>query len=99
MIHPTAKIEASTIRGPVVVGAEARIQEAYIGPYTSIGDRVEIHGAEIENSIILSGARIEYVGRRIEASIVGVNARISRDFSLPKALRLWIGDNAEVCFA
>src|SRR5438128_7468514 len=84
VIHPTAKVEASTIRGPVVVGAGARIQEAYIGPYTSIGDRVEIHGAEIENSIVLSGARIEYVGRRIEASIVGANAHISRDFSLPK---------------
>jgi glucose-1-phosphate thymidylyltransferase len=96
-IHPSARIESSTIRGPVIVGAGADVRSAYIGPYTAIGDGVQIRGAEIENSIVLPRAQIEFIGRRIEASIVGADARISRDFSLPKAVRLWIGDHAEVC--
>jgi glucose-1-phosphate thymidylyltransferase len=98
-IHPTAEIDSSTIRGPVIVGAGAQIRDAYIGPYTAIGADVEVTGAEIENSVILPRARVEFVGRRIEASIVGSDARISRDFSLPKAVRLWVGDRAEVCLA
>jgi glucose-1-phosphate thymidylyltransferase len=96
-VEPTAKVESTTIRGPVVIGAGARIRDAYIGPYTSIGDDVQICGVEVENSIVLPRARIEYVGRRIEASIVGADAHIRRDFSLPRALRLWVGDHSEVC--
>jgi glucose-1-phosphate thymidylyltransferase len=95
-IHPTAEIEASTIRGPVAIGAHARIRDAYIGPYTAIGEAVELQGAELENSIVLPRARIEFVGRRIEASVVGAGAHIRRDFSLPQAVRLWVGDGAEI---
>jgi glucose-1-phosphate thymidylyltransferase len=95
-IHPTARIESSTIRGPAVIGAHAQIRRAYIGPYTSIGDSVEVEGAELENSIVLPRARIRFVGRRIEASVVGADAHIRSDFSLPQAVRLWVGDGAEV---
>jgi glucose-1-phosphate thymidylyltransferase len=98
-IHPTAQIESSTIRGPVVIGAHAQIRHAYIGPYTSIGDAVEVEGAELENSIVLPRARIKFVGRRIEASVVGADAHIRRDFSLPQAVRLWVGDGAEIGLA
>lgn len=99
IIDPSAVVETSTIRGPAVVGRNARIRSSYVGPYTSIGDDVTIHGAEIENSIVLPRARIEYVGRRIEASIVGSDAHIWRGFALPRALRLNVGDHAEVCLA
>jgi glucose-1-phosphate thymidylyltransferase len=98
-IHPTAEIESSTIRGPVVIGAQAQIRHAYIGPYTSIGEAVEVEGAELENSVVLPRARIRFVGRRIEASVVGADAHIRRDFSLPQAVRLWVGDGAEIGLA
>jgi glucose-1-phosphate thymidylyltransferase len=98
-IHPTAEIETSTIRGPAVIGAHAQIRDAYIGPYTAIGEAVEVDGAELENSIVLPRARIEFVGRRIEASVVGAGAHIRRDFSLPQAVRLWVGDGAEIGLA
>jgi glucose-1-phosphate thymidylyltransferase len=98
-VDPSASIEASTIRGPAIIGAGARIREAYVGPYTCIGERVVVEGAEIEHSIVLAGAEITYVGRRIEASIVGANATVRRDFSLPHAHRLNLGDDAEICLA
>ena len=56
----------------------------------------EIEGAEIERSIIADGARIMHVGGRIEASTVGRSASIFRDFALPRAMRLHVGDGVEL---
>lgn len=95
-IHPDARVETTVIRGPAVIGAGAHVRDAYVGPYTAIGEGVRIEGAEIEHSIVLAGATILHIGGRLEASVVGRDARVVRDFSLPRALRLHIGDGAEV---
>jgi glucose-1-phosphate thymidylyltransferase len=95
-VHPTATIESAVIRGPVVIGPGARIVDAYVGPYTAIGQGVVIEGAEVEHSILLEGARVMHVGRRLEASVIGRDAHVFRDFAMPRALRLFVGDNAEV---
>jgi glucose-1-phosphate thymidylyltransferase len=95
-IHERASVRASVIVGPVVIGAGAQICDAYIGPYTSIGPGAYIEGAEIERSIIASGAHITHVGGRLAASVVGRDARVFRDFSLPRALRLRVGEGTEV---
>ena len=96
VVHPTAHVESSVIRGPAIVGAGARVVDAYIGPYTAIGAGVRVEGAEIEHSIILENASILHIGGRLEASVVGRGAKIFRDFSLPRALRLQVGDDVEV---
>ena len=96
IIHPTAEINSSIILGPTIIGPAARVSNSYIGPYTSIGAGAEIEGAEIERSIISEGARIMHVGGRIEASTVGRRARIFRDFALPRAMRLHVGDGVEL---
>ena len=96
VVHPTAHVESSVIRGPVIVGAGARVVDAYIGPYTAIGAGVRVEGAEIEHSIILDNASILHIGGRLEASVVGRGAKVYRDFSLPRALRLQVGDDVEV---
>jgi glucose-1-phosphate thymidylyltransferase len=95
-IHPTASVQSSVIIGPAIVGAGALVLESYIGPYTSIGADVRIEGAEVERSIILAGASIMHVGGRLVASVVGRDARIFKDFSLPRAMRLNVGDGGEV---
>jgi glucose-1-phosphate thymidylyltransferase len=96
VIHPTAEVSSSIILGPTIIGPAARVSNSYIGPYTSIGAGAEIEGAEIERSIIADGARIMHVGGRIEASTVGRSARIFRDFALPRAMRLHVGDGVEL---
>jgi glucose-1-phosphate thymidylyltransferase len=96
VIHPTAEVSSSIILGPTIIGAAARVSNSYIGPYTSIGAGAEIEGVEIERSIISDGARIMHVGGRIEASTVGRSARIFRDFALPRAMRLHVGDDVEL---
>jgi glucose-1-phosphate thymidylyltransferase len=95
-VHESACVQSSVIVGPVVIGPRARIADAYIGPYTSVGAEARIEGAEIERSIISPGATVRHVGDRLLASVVGRNARVFRDFSLPRALRLRVGDGTEV---
>jgi glucose-1-phosphate thymidylyltransferase len=97
IVHPDARIKSSVLRGPAIIGARARVRDAYVGPYTSIGDDVMIDGAEIENSVVLPGASISHLGGRLEASVIGPKSRVFRDFRLPRALRLTVGEGAEVC--
>jgi glucose-1-phosphate thymidylyltransferase len=95
-IDEGACVRSSVIVGPAVIGARAHVTDAYIGPYTSVGPHARIEGAEIERSIVGAGASITHVGGRLVASVIGRDARIFRDFSLPRALRLRIGDGTEV---
>jgi glucose-1-phosphate thymidylyltransferase len=95
-VDPTADVRDSVIIGPTVIGPGATVSQSYIGPYTSVGEGARIEGTEIERSIVASGACVSHVGVRLVSSLVGRNARIFRDFALPRALRLWLGDGDEV---
>jgi glucose-1-phosphate thymidylyltransferase len=95
----SALLKSATVRGPAIIGPDARLTDTYIGPYTSIGAGVVVEGAEIENSIVLPGARISFLGRRLEASVIGSGAKVVRDFRLPSGVRLCVGDGAEVSLA
>jgi glucose-1-phosphate thymidylyltransferase len=99
MVHPEATISSSVVRGPAIIGARARLRDAYVGPYTSIGEDVLIEGAEIEHSVVLPGASIRHLGGRLEDSVIGPKSRVFRDFRMPRALRLTVGEGAEVCLA
>jgi len=96
VIEADARVERSTVRGPAVVGAGSSITDAYIGPYTAIGENVTIASAELEYSIVLSGSTVRDLEYRIEASLIGRNVRIGRGPILPKAYRFVVGDNSEI---
>ena len=74
VVERGAVLEGATVRGPAVIGAGAVVRDAYIGPYTAIGDDVTIEHAELEHSIVLSGSTIRDLDARIEASLIGKNA-------------------------
>jgi glucose-1-phosphate thymidylyltransferase len=96
VIEKGARLERSTVRGPAIIGRGSRIADAYIGPYTAIGEDVTIERAELEHSIVLSGSEISDLEYRIEASLIGKHVRIRRGPPLPKAYRFVVGDNADV---
>jgi glucose-1-phosphate thymidylyltransferase len=96
VIEEGAKLERSTVRGPAVIGKGSHLVDAYIGPYTAIGEDVQIEDAEIEYSIVLSGSSVKDLDGRIEASLIGRNVAIARSPTLPKAYRFVVGDNAEI---
>jgi glucose-1-phosphate thymidylyltransferase len=89
--------EDCLIRGPVTIGDNCKISGSYIGPYTAVGDGVEIHNTEIEHSIIFEGAKIDTT-RRIVNSLIGMNAElIEAGRSHPRSgHRMVIGDNTFV---
>jgi len=95
-IESGTKIENSIIRGPVVIGSNCTLQDAYVGPYTAIGNNVELVGSEIEHSIVLDGGSIRDLGERIDESLIGYRAEITRIQTRPAAYRFMIGDDSKV---
>lgn len=91
-----ARVVRSVVRGPAVIGPGALIEDAYIGPYTSIGAGVHVCRSEVEHSILLADAVVEDLGTRMEASLLGRNVKLTRSDGPPKTLRLLVGDNCEI---
>ncbi len=84
------------MRGPAIIGAGARITDAYIGPYTAIGEGCVITSAEVEHSILLEGSKVSNLEGRMESSLLGRNVTISRGVRQPRAYRFMVGDNSEI---
>ena len=95
-VEQGAIVERSTIRGPAIIGRGARIVRAYVGPFTSIGNDVEIRDSEIEHSIVLEGSCVRDLANRVIDSLIGKNVRIYREPVKPSAYRFMLGDNSEV---
>ena len=95
-IEEGAKLERTVVRGPAIIGAGARLTDAYVGPYTAIDRDVVITGSEIEHSIVLAGSSIRNLHARMEASLLGKNVSLRRSEGMPKTLRLLVGDNADI---
>ncbi len=96
VIEAEAEIIASVVRGPAIIGKRSRIEQSFVGPFTSIQEDVHIRASEVEHSIILSGSAVLELGSRMEDSLVGHNVRIERTQSKPRAYRFMIGDNSHV---
>ena len=96
VIEPGAKIFASTIRGPAIIGARTEIRSAFVGPYTSIGPGCRIERCEIENSIVLEGSSLERIPGRIADSLIGKNVRIHPGAERPRVHRFLVSDNSEI---
>jgi glucose-1-phosphate thymidylyltransferase len=90
------KIVRSVLRGPAIIGKGAWIEDAQIGPFTSIGDHVRIRASAVADSIILEGSSITDVEGRIASSLVGRNASIHRCPAAFKTHTLVLGDQSQV---
>ena len=96
IIEVGAKVVQSTVRGPAVIGKGAMIENAYIGPFTAVGDHAIIRSSEVEHSIILEGSTITDIGGRIESSLIGRNVSIYRSVTKPKSYNLMLGDRSQL---
>ena len=96
VVEAGAELRHCTIRGPAIIGRETIVEDAYIGPYTSISARCTIRGAEIEHSIVLEGAHIEHTDGKIESSLIGRDCVIRRSPVRPSAYKLMLGDHSVV---
>jgi glucose-1-phosphate thymidylyltransferase len=96
VVEPGARLERTSVRGPAIVGAGARLVDAYIGPYTAIGEDCVIERSEVEHSILLAGSSVRGLNGRMESSLLGRNVSVVRDDRQPRAYRFMVGDNSEI---
>jgi glucose-1-phosphate thymidylyltransferase len=96
IVEAGAILERSTVRGPAVIGAGARLTDAYIGPYTAVGRHCVVESAEVEHSILLEGSSVRGLDGRMESSLLGRDVHVGRSKGQPKAYRFMVGDSAEI---
>lgn len=96
VVEKGTQVLNSVIRGPAIVGEGCKIENSYIGPFTSIYNRVKITSSEVEHSIILEDSCITDIGARIEDSLIGKNVMVAKDNGRPRAYRFMLGDNSDV---
>ncbi len=89
-------IARSRLRGPLVIGAGARIEDSYVGPFSALADGVVLRHCEIENSIVLERSRLEQLPHRVESSLIGRDVVVTASEARPRAHRLMLGDSSRV---
>ncbi|MFD8564431.1 glucose-1-phosphate thymidylyltransferase [Streptosporangium canum] len=95
VIERGATVENSVIRGPVVVGADTKINGSYVGPYTSIGEGCVLEDAEVEYSIVLGDSTIRGVSG-LTYSLIGRNVEVTRATGVPNMTQLMVGDHSKI---
>ena len=85
----TKQYPGSIINNPVFIADSARLENAIIGPNTTIGEHAVITNAIIKDSIIGNDSMVEHI--ILEQSIVGNNASITGT-----ARKINIGDYSEI---
>lgn len=96
VVNAGARVIGSTLRGPLVIGEGAVIENSYIGPFSAIGNECRICNSELEHSIVMEGAQITDVPLRIEASLIGRSTVVDNTSTKPAAYRLMLGDHSRV---
>jgi glucose-1-phosphate thymidylyltransferase len=95
-VQSGARIVNSVIRGPSIIGQNTLIENAYIGPFTSIYHHVTIHNAEVERSIVLENSVVEDIDVRLQDTLIGRNASVRRSTGKPRAIKMNLGDHSNV---
>src|SRR5437870_2269678 len=95
VVQAGAEIVGSTIRGPAIIGEGTRIEDSFVGPFTSIYYGCELVGSEIEHSVVLEQSRIVGVSPIVD-SLLGKQVEVSRAERRPHAVRLMLGDHSHV---
>jgi glucose-1-phosphate thymidylyltransferase len=95
VLEAGAEVKGSVVRGPAIIGADTRIIDSYVGPFTSIERDCEIVDSEIEHSIVLAESQIIGIPRMVD-SLIGRNVTVTRSSRRPHAARLMLGDHSQV---
>lgn len=96
IIEKGAVVTGSTIFGPVLIGAGSKVEDAYLGPFTTLGNEVTVRRAELEHTMVGPNTVIDSVGARIQGSLIGANVEITGRKSRPNAHTLIVGDESRL---
>jgi glucose-1-phosphate thymidylyltransferase len=95
VLEAGARVVRSRIRGPVIIGADSVLTDAFVGPFSAIGRRCVVDASDIEHSVILDDCKVLGIGR-LEDSLLGHHVEVTRSSRRPRATRLMVGDDSQV---
>ncbi|MCA9911132.1 MAG: glucose-1-phosphate thymidylyltransferase, partial [Anaerolineae bacterium] len=95
-VEAGARIINSIVHGPTIIGEHTVIENAYVGPYTSIYHHVQVQNCEIERCIVLEHAEIRDLDARLGNSLIGRNASIKRKQRKPSTITMNLADHSSV---
>jgi glucose-1-phosphate thymidylyltransferase len=95
VVEAGAEIINSRVLGPAIIGAGSRVENSYVGPFSSIAPDCDIVDSELEHSVVLTRSRIVDVPRLTD-SLIGRDVEVTRSERRPRALRLMLGDHSVV---
>jgi glucose-1-phosphate thymidylyltransferase len=97
MENDTYISDDSRILGPCFIGHGTRIENSYIGPFTSIGSNCHIKDTEIEDSIIMDGSTITLSKNfNLRQSLIGANVNITMNGSGSRTFKLVLGRDSKM---
>lgn len=96
VVEAGAEVRNSTVFGPALIGRGAKVDRAYVGPFTTLGDDVTVSDAELEYSVVGSGSSISRIGARIQASLIGEDVVLTGHDGRPSTHRLIVGDESRI---
>jgi glucose-1-phosphate thymidylyltransferase len=95
----TKIMKGATVVGPSVIGSDTTLDDGvYIGPYTSLGNKVTVRRGEIENSILMDGCIIDTEEKIINSLIGPYSLVTSNSEGWPRGKRLILGERSRVEF-
>ncbi|MGH7724203.1 MAG: glucose-1-phosphate thymidylyltransferase [Candidatus Eiseniibacteriota bacterium] len=96
VVGKNARVVRSRLRGPLILGPNVLVEDAYVGPFSAIADGAVVRRAEIEHSIVLERSVIEDVPTRIDSSLIGRDVVVTRSPDRPRAHHIMVGDSSRV---
>jgi glucose-1-phosphate thymidylyltransferase len=91
-----SKIINSELVGPLIIGEDVVVEDAYIGPNTSVADRCFIRNAKIENSILLEETRVADLKLKLINSLTGKRAQVIKGTEQPESMSVMLGDASSI---
>ena len=89
--------KGAIIRGPTIIGRNTVVEaKVYVGPYTSIGNKVMIKKGEIENSIVMDNCYIDIDGKITDSLIGSYSVITSNQEEKPEGYRFVIGERSKI---
>ncbi len=96
VVEEGATVRRSTIFGPALVRAGATVEDAYVGPFTTLGADVTFANAEIEYAAVGARSTIRNVDVRIQSSLIGEDVVIEGATRRPSTHRMIVGDKSSI---
>ena len=96
VVEKGARVVRSRLRGPLILGPDVLVEDAYVGPFSAIAEGARIIRSEVEHSIVLERSVIEDVPTRIDSSLIGKDVVVTRSQARPFAHHIMVGDSSRV---